>query len=603
MINVVKNGKVYEISFQYDECILEIIRSLSQRNYVPNCKKWVIPENVLPELLDKFKGTEFESMLNITENVQSSSNSLLDIQNNIPDVDISGIKTYVQDGYQLYEHQKNFLKFALYRQIIEKNDSGFLLCDEPGLGKTLEGMNLALYNKRNNNLKHCLIICCVNSAKYNWIDDIEKHTNGKFHPYLLGSRKKRNGDIKSEITNKDKFHDIQTLTVFGSEKPVPFFLVTNVESLKMKDGKYYPIANAIIDKINCGEIGMIIIDEIHKNMSPSSMQGKQMLAIKNKTGKKCKYIPMTGTPIVNRPTDVFLPLRLVDGVDCTSFYQWIQNFCIHSEFGLTDVIGYKNIDVLRMILQSNMLRRRKCDVLDMPPIVFIDKYVLNTLYQAKLYQQYKSEVQSNREEIVHSMNPLAEMYKLCQVCGSPELLVDDIDLDDSYLSKNSKLQELLDILDEIHERNEKVIVFSKWVKPLFTLFKYIDMKYANSVCMFHGELSITERNANKYTFINDHSKFILLGTIGALGVSHTFTCASNVIFYDEPFTYADKQQAWERVYRIGTRSSVNVYTILTRNTVEERIHKLVYDKKEISDAIVDNLDIRNHPEIFDYLLS
>lgn len=96
---------------------------------------------------------------------------------------------------------------------------------------------------------------------------------------------------------------------------------------------------------------------------------------------------------------------------------------------------------------------------------------------------------------------------------------------------------------------------------------------------------------------------VMLGTVGAAGVSHTFTSACNVIFYDEPWTYADKKQAWERVHRIGTTKIVNVYTLLSRNTVDETVHNIVYTKQGVSKFIVDgDIDLRKNPQLFDMLL-
>lgn len=603
MINIVQNGSVYEISFPYDAGLVDIIRDLPQRNYVPNSRKWVIPTSQLEVFLDYIKGTRYERQVQITYENEKRDDVIEDISTSeIPDVDISGIRLYVQEGFELYEHQKDFMKYAMSRQFVQKNMSGFLLGDDPGLGKTNEGMNLALYNRRNNKFKHCLIICCVNSAKFNWVDDIVKHSNGKFKPYMLGSRKKRNGDIKIEMTSADKLHDIETMTVFGTDTPAPYFLITNVESLRYKKGKNLLFADAVISQILQGNINMIIIDEIHKNMSPSSTQGKAMLRIKDKTAKKCMYLPTTGTPIINKPTDVFLPLRLIDAVNCKSYYKWCTDFCQTGGYGLTDVVGYKNIPVLRHILQSNMLRRKKEDVLDLPPIIFNDRYVLPTYYQRKLYDSIEQGAIDSIEMIRESINPLSHLLKLRQVCGSPELIDEELTVDKEYVSKNAKLQELLVLIDEIIERGEKVIVFSNWVKSIITLYRFINEQYPNSVCQYHGELTTSQRDEEKSKFLAMPNKKILLGTIGAAGVSHTLTCASNVIFYDEPFTYADKQQAWERAYRIGTTSTVNVYTLLTLNTVEERVHDIVYRKKSISEFMVDSIDIKNNPGLLDYLL-
>ena len=97
---------------------------------------------------------------------------------------------------------------------------------------------------------------------------------------------------------------------------------------------------------------------------------------------------------------------------------------------------------------------------------------------------------------------------------------------------------------------------------------------------------------------------IMLGTIGAMGTTHTLTAANNVIFYDEPWTPSDKEQAADRTHRISqVHDSVNVYTIISRDTVDDRVHSILYQKEGVSGYIVDDrLDLQKHPELFHYLL-
>lgn len=74
--------------------------------------------------------------------------------------------------------------------------------------------------------------------------------------------------------------------------------------------------------------------------------------------------------------------------------------------------------------------------------------------------------------------------------------------------------------------------------------------------------------------------------------------------YDEPWNPSDKVQAEDRAYRIGTNQSVNIYTLITRNTVDDKVHDILYTKAGISSFMVDNkLDITNNPELFNLLLS
>ena len=215
----------------------------------------------------------------------------------------------------------NYVKMFLAGNGIQKKS-------EQGLGKTLEVINYALYMRKIYGYRHCLIITCVNSAKYSWQADIETHTNSTEQAYILGTRLKRNGQIKFNTTSADKAQDLKTQHMYGdiSALELPYFLITNIESLRTKKDKKYTLVEEIISMVDHNELQMIPIDELHKNMSPRSTQVKLILEIKKRTNNSIEWIPMTGTPIVNKPTDDYTPLRLVNGHSIKSYWQWCQQF-------------------------------------------------------------------------------------------------------------------------------------------------------------------------------------------------------------------------------------------------------------------------------------
>ena len=604
MILVTQNNDIYEIRFPYDAEAVEKVKQVPGRTWHPDEKFWSIPLARLGFLIAQFKGTKYESQLMIKSEEDININASIDEPNKIPDIDVSDVNWYVQGGFQVFSHQKDTVRYAKWRYI-NGLKSGFILADQMGCGKTNSVLNWAMYMKEHFSSKHCLIIACVNSAKYNWREDIIKHTNGQEVPYILGSRRKRNGSINFSTGSKEKLEDVVSMSAYGSNgtEPLPYFIILNIEAVRMKSGKQYPIADTLINLINDGEIDIIACDEIHRGCSMQSLQGKQLLRIKKSINRQIQWIPMTGTPITSKPTDVFLPLRLVDGHNSNSYYSWCQKYCIYGGFGGHEIIGYKNIPELKSILQPNMLRRLKKDVLDLPPKLYYTEYVENTEYQKKLYNQIEAEIISDRMSIVHLLNPLAKFLHLRQVNGNPELVDDSLILSDKdYLSKNAKLQRLLDLLDDILEDPaEKVVVFSNWVEPLRTLHKFVSSKY--KVCCYTGTMSSDDREKHKQAFINDPQRRIMLGTIGALGTSHTLTVARNVIFYDLPWNPSDKQQAEDRCHRPGTTNSVSIYSLITKDTVDEKVHEILYTKEGTANYIVDNnLDLHNHPELFDMLL-
>ena len=490
---------------------------------------------------------------------------------------------------------------------VEATDHLYLCSDFTVTHNTIESINLAMFNRNYNNFNHCLIICNINTSKYNWEQEVSEHTNGKMFGYLLGSRmkKKRGTKKKRRVVcgTKEKYEDLMTMHRYGDENEpeLPYFIIMNVEALRMKEGKRYPITERLIEMINSGFINMIVIDEIHKNMSPTSIQGKQILKIKDKTGSRCIWLPLTGTPIVNKPTDVFLPMKLVDAHNFSSYYKWCQEFCVYGGYGDVEIVAYKNIPRMKIMLQQNMIRRLKKDVLDLPDKIHFDIFVENTKYQEKLADEVTAELYAHAGEISNSINPMVKFLKLRQVNGSPELVDQSLKVNSQYIKYNAKLQKLFELLEEIHDRGEKVVIFSNWVEPLRTLYRFVSTKY--KVCCFTGTMSEAERQKHKRVFLTNPEYTVMVGTIGALGTTHTLTSANNVIFYDEPWTYTDKLQAEDRCHRVGTNSSVNIYTLLSKDTVDERVHDIVYGKKDVAGYIVDNkLDFRNNPDLVYRLL-
>lgn len=742
-ISVIQNEDVYEVRFQYDSNLVYILKQVPGKSWNPDKKLWTIPRDKLGFLLNQFKGTPYEKQVQVVSNENIGQNASFDSTTVIPNYDISQYQFLVKEGAAPFEHQIDFMKYALQRQSIGKT-SGFINGDEMGCidgdcrvsiiippghqefevtlselftifrygtheviltkaliakdmigwlpiravldsgvkdciaitylggtvvctpdheiltddgyveaynlcpdkhkvttafgvrpilnirpygprhvydvgiahpcihnfipnglvvhncGKTFETLQIAHYNRLHLNFRHCLIICCVNMSKFNWKDDIEEHSRGKYEPYILGTRLKKNGQPKAEITSAHKYDDLVNGTMYGGNTPLPYFLVTNVESLRYKQGKRYPIIDRLIEMINSGDLNMIAIDEVHKNLSPSSTQGKELLQIKKKTEDRCMWIPITGTLLVNKPTDCYVSLRLLD-VTTMPYYKWEREYCIYGGYGDHEIIGYKNIPRLKSQVQQNMIRRLKKDVLDLPSKLEVVDYVENTPYQKKLYDEVAQGIISHSEEIKSSLNPLAQFMRLRQVNGAPEILDENLKIDKSYVKYNAKFVQLLTRLEEIHERGEKVLIFSNWVEPLRTIHSLIKTKYKCAV--FTGTMSETLRQKHKHAFMNNPSVTVMLGTIGAMGTTHTLTAANNVIFYDCPWTMTDYMQACDRVHRPGMTKTVNIYKIITKYTVDERVDNILFKKKGMSEFIVDNIDIRSNPELFDLLLS
>lgn len=608
MITAVQDKDIYIIRFKYDPELVQLVKNVPGRIWVAAQKYWTIPVGRLGFLINQLKGTKYETQLEVYSSEHIDENATLDDTNVIPDIDLSEITFRVQSGLEPFPHQLDFMKYAIDRQR-KGLHSGFILADQCGLGKTLEIMNLAYYNREFNHIKHCLIIVCQNAAKYNWIEDIKKHTNGEETPYLLGERFKRDKkSIRMEGTGLEKLEDLTTLHMYGKEKysELPFFLIMNIEALRMKRKGRFPIREQLAKLINTGYIGMIAIDEIHRGASPMSISGKQLLQLKRDAKVPIEWIPMTGTPIVNRATDVFLPLKLVDGHTYNKYYDWCQDFCVYGGFGDHHIIAYKNVPKLKQLLQANMLRRLKSKVLNLPPKIHTIEYVENTSYQADLYEKLVNERRKYIQEHIHeirSMNELAVSFlRLRQVTGSPELIDKDLNVDKDYLAKNAKLIRLLDMVDDIVNGGDKVVIVSNWVEPLRTIYKFLARNYP--VCCFTGTMKPEVREQHKHRFINDPNSKILIGTVPELAGSHNLPVANYLIFYDQPWNAATMQQVEERLHRPGVVGTVNIYSLIAKDTVDEKVYKMIMRKDGISNFIVDNeLNLAQNPDLVSTLLS
>lgn len=327
---------------------------------------------------------------------------------------------------------------------------------------------------------------------------------------------------------------------------------------------------------------------VHNCKNPSSQQGKGLLKVQSDV-----QIAMSGTPLMNTPLDLFIILRWL-GYEKHAFYAFKNHYCIMGGFGGYDVIGYKNMPELQERVDSIMLRRLKDDVLDLPEKVYIDEYVEMTAKQEQIYKEVSAEIKANIDKIKMANNPLAELIRMRQATGYTGIL-------SSTILESAKIDRLEEIVEESVANNRKVVIFSNWTQMTTPVYDRLSSNYKGVVIT--GETEETVRQANVERFQNDpHCKFIV-GTIGAMGTGLTLTAGTVVTFLDEPWTMANKQQAIDRCHRIGTKSNITIYTIMCKNTIDERIHEIVEKKGMIADAIIDGKVMGNKTELLNFLLS
>lgn len=556
------------VSFEYDSNIVSIIKSMGTRVYIPDKKTWEIPESAVPMLMSRLHDYDVLLRGEMRHETPESHAQL-------PSGFVFTTKPY--------KHQMEGVIYGLEHE-------SFLLGDDQGLGKTKEIIDLAMCRKQTDGLKHCLIICGINGNKYNWADEVKIHS--REDSWILGTRFTKRPPIKMiEGSTKDKMEDLNNI-------PHQFFWITNIETLrggsfKEKQGKRtvirFPIAEKIQELCDKGIIGMIAFDEAHKAKNPDSQQGKALLSIDCKGPK----IPMSGTFVLNNPLDLYLPLRW-SGFETHSFYAYKQHYCTMGGFGGKEIVGYKNLDELRSMVSKVMLRRVKGDVLDLPPKVHTIEWVDAYPEQKSLYKDVRDQVRDNIDKVKVHPDPLSEMLRLRQVTGYPGIL-------SSTVTKSAKMDRMEELVEDEVSVGGKAIIFSNW-SEMTNVIRHKLKKY--NPAYITGEVGSVQRMEEKDRFQNDPNCKVMIGTIGALGTGFTLTAAQLVIFVDEPWNRGIKDQAEDRAHRIGTRGTVRVVTILTRDTVDEGVYNLVQKKGKMADLLVDGkVDGKNVDNVLSYLLT
>lgn len=544
------------LSFPYNRDFIEgTIKTLAIRYWNIDTKEWEITTDELTDLQTRVKDYTFE-----VEGLEKIKVETADLPEEF------SFKTTP------YKYQVEGIEYGL-------SHTRWLLCDQQGLGKTKQIIDLAVARKYKDGIKHCLIICGVNGLKWNWVDEIQKHSDETAR--ILGEYTTRRG--KKEIgSTKDKLADIANLQNCND-----YFIITNVESLRNEH-----ISDALALACTDGTIDMVAIDEFHMAKNSFSQQGKGILKLQPKY-----RIGMTGTPLMNTPLDFYQIFKWL-GYQPYSYNSFRNHFCNFGAY--SEVIGYKNLQDITKLLDTIMLRRTKEEVLDLPEKTYINEYIELTAEQDRAYsnayrlaKELERKNEQGEEEAETKYNPLAEIIRLRQVTGGCGAF-------NGEFASNPKLDRLEELVKEAIDQNDKVVVFSQWTDMIDLAIERLK-KYG--IVVITGETPDSERQGIVHRFQNDDSIKVFIGSIKAVGVGLTLTAGSTVVFLDEPWTEAAKEQCIDRCHRIGTTKNVTIHTIMAHNTIDEKVHDIIDHKAGLAAKLVDGKEVYDKKEFFKYLLS
>ncbi|AVM69762.1 ATP-dependent helicase [Lachnospiraceae bacterium oral taxon 500] len=537
MVEKLEKGTYFEdafrISFKYNYDTVAKVKELGQRRYLPDDKAWEIPAYELPNLVAKVGIHNITGKSDILDSLKTKE--IEDKRKNTQER-LEGIKPVVDFDFTTkpLPHQVEAFNYGI-------NRNSLLIGDEQGLGKTKESIDICVARKKE--LIKTLIVCGVNSVKYNWEKEIRTHSKERC------------------IVIDQKTMPQRVEAVNDWFRGAEFFAIINIESLRSK-----AIQDALYLGIKDGYIGAIIVDEIHKAKNGSSQQGKALRTLRSPV-----KIGLSGTPM-NKAEDLWNILTWL-GVEKRSFYSFRNAYCVLGGYGGYKVVGHKNLESLNAELNKVMIRRKKEEVLDLPPKIYSTEYVELSVTQQKLYRDIKNGIIADLENILATVNPLSCTLRLRQLTGG--LFTED----------NPKLERIKDMLDEeIIPNGYKAIIFSQW-EQITSL--YVEALKEYNPIYITGKVSPEERQKEVERFQTDPDCKIAIGTIGAMGTGLTLNKASYVFFVDKLWNSGENSQAEDRAHRIGTVGTVNIISMVAKGSIDEGVEEYLVENKDLFDRIVD----------------
>jgi SNF2 family DNA or RNA helicase len=476
------------------------------------------------------------------------------------------------------------------------NAHNFLIADQPGLGKTLETI-AAIYEGGTQG--STLIIAPKTSLESVWEKEILMWGSGMVYTYPeKGGKKVRERLVKAYMEDDSPVKWLITTPDSHRPKRVETGRYTAKGDPEYDEFPSYPlISDHVWDNV--------VIDECHKGAirNPKTLTAQALYKLQSH-----RRIALSGTPMKNRPSDLWGTLHWLEPEIYTSRWGWIMRFCDTSNNGYGIKVGGIREDreeELQQMLSTLMIRRTKREVApQLPDKTIINKWVGMTPAQAKIYRIMEKEAKVKLGDMdVSATNILSEFLRLKQFAAcryERSAILDDPIVPANDSGKLNMMDEIMserDVYDGWEDDGEKVVVFSQFAQ-LVKLAAQRAHDSGASVALITGSFSgwITEsgqwleavsRRDVMTSFQGDGGPNAIFITTSAGGVAITLDRASTVVFLDEMWSPADMEQAEDRCHRISRIHNVSIYYIRTKGTIDEYICNLVAGKAEGAKQVLD----------------
>jgi SWI/SNF-related matrix-associated actin-dependent regulator 1 of chromatin subfamily A len=514
---LVMRGAEIALISDYDPKLVDRARSLSNRRFDPKTKTWLAPTSIIDEVVAKFPEFQVASEIQALSDSQKQLASMSSQASS--DFEIPGILgqplPYQRAGVQ-------FIDLAGGRGII---------ADEMGLGKTLQSLAYLQLHPD----KRPAIIVVPASLKINWEREIAKWLSTEERIVTLGGTKP----------------DAQALT--GAS-----IVILNWDIL----------THWVDTLIDAGPI-VLIYDEAHYAKNSKSRRAKAAAVLAKKTEHA---ILLTGTPLTNRPVELFPLLNMVDPGAWPKFFPFAKRYCdAHNNGFGWDFSGASNLDELHQKIKPFMIRRTKAQVMAELPAKRRSTVAIEL--DPKMRREYDRSVAEARAMIEESIES-GESF------GAAHLAMIE---KTKQIAVAAKMAQSKQWIADFLESGQKLIVFATHKSVVAELMA----AFGEQAVRVTGDDSQQDRQQSVDRFQADDSVRLFVGNIKAAGVGLTLTAASGVAFLEFAWTPGDHLQAEDRAHRIGQTDSVTAWYLVAQDTIDETIVRLIQSKAGVIDQVVD----------------
>lgn len=434
---------------------------------------------------------------------------------------------------------------------------GGILADEMGLGKTLQMIALVKSLRDSGQLGGPVLVACPASLVFNWADEFVRFAPDVPVIALEGSRAHR-----------------EALLARASGEPC--VIVASYDRVR--------IDAASLARV---EWGLVVLDEAQyiKNHATKTTRAVKRLRSRLR-------FALTGTPVENRLSELWSIFDFL----MPGFLGSYERFRERYELG---IVGEDEEAAarLRALIEPFLLRRRKTEVLtDLPAKLESIRYVPLSREQRRLYdaaeQRLREDLNAQKRQNASRANRrghipdaeksavevLAELTRLRQIALDPSLVFEN------YKGGAEKLGAIMELVHEAMEAGRKVLVFSQFTSYLDVLSTELDRRGIGHFAIT-GATPKRERVRLVQQF-NDDETPVFLVSLKAGGTGLNLTGASVVVHADPWWNAAATDQATDRAHRIGQSREVDVYKVVAKGTIEERIVALQEAKRDLADSVI-----------------